>query len=54
MANNTYEDENSGALFRVAAPNSAKHPTFSGVWRRAETPSMGHPARPPADDDLSC
>jgi hypothetical protein len=28
---NSYEDEDSGALFRVTEPKSPKHPTFTGV-----------------------
>jgi len=31
MGNTRYEDEDSGALFRVAEPKSPKHPTFTGV-----------------------
>jgi hypothetical protein len=31
MRNTTHEDEDDGALFRVAEPKSPKHPTFTGV-----------------------
>jgi hypothetical protein len=31
MMANTYDDEDEGALFRVAEPKTAKHPTFTGV-----------------------
>jgi hypothetical protein len=27
----TYEDEDSGAIFRVAEPKTSKHPTFTGA-----------------------
>lgn len=28
---NSYDDDDSGALFRVTDPKSPKHPTFTGV-----------------------
>jgi hypothetical protein len=31
MGNTRYEDEDGGALFRVAEPKSPKHPSFTGV-----------------------
>jgi hypothetical protein len=31
MANNSFADDDEGVLFRVTAPKSAKHPTYTGV-----------------------